>query len=436
MSEPKKRRPRSKKNELPQILKTAHGSAYMNFKGTRHFLGTYGSREAEQKRLQIVTEYEAGLQVTATKEHEITVAMLAARYLAYAKKKFRKHGRSTGSYERLRRCTKPLLSLYASTPVSDIKAKSIRAVRQIMVDSGKLCRETINTRATLIIKMFKWGVGHDLVSPDIAAKLSAIEPLYPGETLAKERPPVDEVEPATVNKTLPHLAPAIASMVRLQILTGMRPGEVVAMRPTDIYRQGDKYPDGYKFFSRLDLHGCWVYIPAEHKTEHHNKARFVILNKACQKILDPYLKRREHDDYVFSPEAEQELRYARMREARKTKIQPSQRSRKKQTPKKTPGKKYSVNSYRSSIQNAIKRYNKKLAKNEDSEGKMIPRWFPNQLRHQFATVTRENESLEAAQVALGHSSMKTTEIYARKSAKEAIEVALRSTVCLEQETER
>ncbi len=38
---------------------------------------------------------------------------------------------------------------------------------------------------------------------------------------------------------LPYVAPQVAAMIRLQQLTGMRPGEVVLMRPVDIDRNGN-----------------------------------------------------------------------------------------------------------------------------------------------------------------------------------------------------
>jgi integrase len=56
-----------------------------------------------------------------------------------------------------------------------------------------------------------------------------------------------------VEATLPHVRPQVAAMVRLQLLTGMRPGEVVAMRGCDLemrekvwlYRPGsDQGPHG------------------------------------------------------------------------------------------------------------------------------------------------------------------------------------------------
>jgi site-specific recombinase XerC len=42
-------------------------------------------------------------------------------------------------------------------------------------------------------------------------------------------------------------------------------------------------------------------------------------------------------------------------------------------------------------------------------------WNPNQLRHSRATVIREQFGVEAAQVVLGHSDPRITQIYAQKN---------------------
>jgi integrase len=50
-------------------------------------------------------------------------------------------------------------------------------------------------------------------------------------------------------------------------------------------------------------------------------------------------------------------------------------------------------------------------------------WHPNQLRHNAATDARGRAGVDAAQVILGHSSVKTTEIYAETNIDAAIEYA-------------
>ncbi|NQV27561.1 MAG: tyrosine-type recombinase/integrase, partial [Rhodopirellula sp.] len=52
----------------------------------------------------------------------------------------------------------------------------------------------------------------------------------------------------------------------------------------------------------------------------------------------------------------------------------------------------------------------------------VERWTPRQLRHSRATLIRELYGVEAAQVILGHSSAKVTEIYAERDFKKAADI--------------
>ncbi len=57
------------------------------------------------------------------------------------------------------------------------------------------------------------------------------------------------VEDSTVEATLPYLSAVVADMIRLQRLTGMRPGEVCAVRPCDVDRSEEVWT--YRPASRL-----------------------------------------------------------------------------------------------------------------------------------------------------------------------------------------
>ena len=93
------------------------------------------------------------------------------------------------------------------------------------------------------------------------------------------------------------------------------------------------------------------------------------------------------------------------RKKRKSKVQPSQISRAKQSPKKQPRTGYDVCSYRQVIIRAA-----------DKAG--VTRWAPNQLRHSRATEIRAKYGLEGAQVVLGHDKADVTQIYAERIMRE------------------
>ena len=84
--------------------------------------------------------------------------------------------------------------------------------------------------------------------------------------------------------------------------------------------------------------------------------------------------------------------------------------RKKAKPRKRPGQKYTTNTYAHAVKNAC-------------EAAGVEPWRPNQLRHTHATEVRRDFGLEAAQVALGHSSADVTQVYAERDEKLAATVA-------------
>lgn len=86
------------------------------------------------------------------------------------------------------------------------------------------------------------------------------------------------------------------AVLQFCLRSGVRVAELLDMRPCDIYREGDKFPEGYFFPS---LNGCWVYIPPRQPDE--GPRRFIILDKACQDLLAPYLDSAESDDSSVFP---------------------------------------------------------------------------------------------------------------------------------------
>jgi integrase len=149
-----------------------------------------------------------------------------------------------------------------------------------------------------------------------------------------------------VKAVQPLVSRQVWAMIELQGLTGMRPGEVVLMRTSDLEMTGD----------------VWTYTPHRHKTEHHGKKREVLLGPRAREILQPWLK-SDLDAYLFSPAEAMAERQEQLRQQRKTSVQPSQCNRRKARPKKAPGAHYTVASYRRAIQVACHKAG-------------IPKWHP------------------------------------------------------------
>jgi integrase len=174
-------------------------------------------------------------------------------------------------------------------------------------------------------------------------------------------------------------------MVRVQRLTGMRPGEAARMRGCDLDTSGE----------------VWAYRPARHKTSWRGKARVVLVGPKGQEALRPFLK-PDPDAYLFSPREAHEEWLAARRSARKTRVQPSQACRRKANPKRRPGEFYTRFTYAAAFARACRKAG-------------VPHWHPNQLRHARATEVRGAYGLEAAQVVLGHARANVTEVYAERN---------------------
>jgi integrase len=288
----------------------------------------------------------------------------------------------------------PLRKLYGDTPAGKFGPLALKAVRQRFIDAG-LCRNEVNRRTRLIVRMFKWATAHEMVPPSVHEGLRTVEGLRKGECDVRESRKVRPVPDAYVDAVLPHVSRQVAAMIQLQRLTGMRPGEVCIMRTIDVDTSGR----------------VWIFTPSEHKTEHQERERRICLGPAAQEILRPWF-RTDLTAYLFSPREAMAALAVTRRAARKTKVQPSQRDRRRRSPERVPGDHYKVRSYGSAIAMAC-----------DKAG--VPHWAPNQLRHNAATRLRREFGLDVARAVLGHSSPVVTEVYAELDQAKAIEAMAR-----------
>ena len=187
-------------------------------------------------------------------------------------------------------------------------------------------------------------------------------------------------------------------MVRLQVLTGMRPGELVQMRTRDLDRGGK----------------VWLYRPVRHKTMHVGRHRSIVIGPKGQEILRPLLK-LDPERTIFSPKESEKERGKRRRSARKSKVQPSQVAREKRCRsrrrRRAPSGQYSAGSYRRAIHRGC-----------DKAG--IAPWSPNRLRHNAAERFRKEFGVEIARCMMGHVDIRTTQLYSSMDEEKAMQAAL------------
>jgi integrase len=145
------------------------------------------------------------------------------------------------------------------------------------------CRTHINKQVDRIKRMFKWATENELVPGTVYESLRCVAGLKRGRTEVREGRKLVPISDTDIAATLEHLPEVVADMVQLQRLMGARPGELCDIRPGDINRSGD----------------VWEYIPASHKTEHHDRPRVIFIGAKGQRVLLPYLLRAT-DSYAAS----------------------------------------------------------------------------------------------------------------------------------------
>src|SRR5262249_24087511 len=137
----------------------------------------------------------------------------------------------------IRLSLKVLRRLYGTTLAKDFGPLAMRTCQAEFIRDG-LSRPEVNRRISLIKVMFKWAVSQELVPAAVWQSLLSVGGLRKGRTQAREPVPVGPVPEAIVERTLEHLCPTVAAMVRLQLATAMRPGELVIMKARDLDMSG------------------------------------------------------------------------------------------------------------------------------------------------------------------------------------------------------
>jgi integrase len=402
------------------------GRAYCTIDGQKIDLGPFDTPASRDKFDRLVGEWigqgrPRGLP-TNVQPDALTVSQLIAGFWAQAQLDYptdpvprgKRPGGELGNYwDALR----PLRRLYGSTPAAAFGPRALVAVREAMIqprtvtdpETGKTrvlrgwCRRVVNRHVDRLKKVFRWAVASELLPGEVAHRLSAVDGLRRGRTTARESEGVKPVPEAYVNAVLPLLSPAVRAMVRLQLLSGMRPGELVAMRSIDVDTSGT----------------VWVYRREKHKTAHHGKTREVRLGPRAREVLAPFL-RTDLATAVFSPAESAGWWDAERRANRKTPMTPSHAARRPvANRRRPPGTYYTVTSYRRAIERACAKADRAAHKADPTipaDLVVVPRWHPNQLRHARATSVRAKFGAEAARLVLGHSKLSTTEIYAEADA--------------------
>lgn len=378
------------------------GQARVRINGKDFYLGPHNSPESRELYGRLIAEHAAVPSAEPTVQigqPVRTVADVLLAYLDFAKGYYvDAKGQPSNQYGCCKTALQVVLDLYASLRATEFGPLKLQTVRQVMVErtigtkSKTWSRSYVNQSIGRIKRAFRWAASQELVPVDVSTGLATVTGLRKGKSAARESRPILPVPQADIDATMLHLGPVVAAMVELQQLTGCRPGELVILRPCDVDRSRE----------------TWCYVPSRHKTENYGSDRRIYLGPKARRVLTPYLL-RAGNAFCFSPAESEAKRHKVQREARRTRVQPSQRNRGKAKRKRAPREHYDVGTYR----NAIRRACRKAG---------VPIWHPHRLRHSTATMIRERFDLEGAQNVLGHDDPRITTRYAEKAFGRAAEI--------------
>ena len=212
-------------NSLPKYRKHKQsGQAIVTLDGKDFLLGPHGTKASRLEYDRRILEWMANGRRLPSDEspHSVTVAEVINAYRKFAERYYRKNGAVTREYGCIKEALKIVRELYGRTTANEFGPLALKAVRQRMVDNG-WSRGHINKSIGRIRRCFKWAVENERVRPDMYHGLMAVSGLRKGRSEAREPDPVQPVDDATVQATLPHLTPVVADMIRLQRITGCRP---------------------------------------------------------------------------------------------------------------------------------------------------------------------------------------------------------------------
>jgi integrase len=403
--------------------------------GNRQFRmlpGPFDSQESRSAfaRLQLelaAVPHHSQSRATVT----VTVNEVLLAFLRWADGHFRRaDGSPTGEIDEFKHVANLVREVYGLTLAQDFGPLALKAIRQKFIEKG-WCRKVVNKRVERVRRFFKFAVSEEMIPPSVHQALLTVSGLQRGRTKARETAPIEPVDDAVVDATLPFLGQHVRGLVEFQRLTGCRPGEACSIRRCDIEMGG----------------AIWLYKPTQHKGTHREKFRIIQIGPKAQDVLREFFT-PNIDDYLFSPARALAERNAERSANRKTPRFPSHMKRnavkRKAKPKQTPKEKYDRVSYEHAINRACDRafppleplsqhpgesqakWRSRLTPDERTAVKKwqkTHRWAPNRLRHSFATRVRKQHGLEAAQVLLGHSRADVTQVYAERNEQLAATVA-------------
>lgn len=335
------------------------GRAFVKLGGKQIYLGRFGSLDAKRRYDRLVADWLAGGRRTGGAgdggREGVSLAELAGRYTASVRAR-------TDSYrDAVERTVASMLKHAGDRPAASFGPKLLKTLAESWVQDG-LAHGTVRNQMGIVKRCFRWAAGEELVSGSVWHALAAVRCPPPEHGGGRATEPVGPVPEEDVQKVLQAAKPQVAAMVQVQLLTGMRPGELTAITPAQVDRSGE----------------VWVYRPVQHKNRWRGKVREVLVGPRAQAVLGPWLDRCERPSSPAFPGRN--------------------------------GRTMNAQDYWGRVRTAC-------------QNAGVEPWAPNRLRHAAGTRIRNLYGRDEAQSVLGHADGQTTERYAKVLDERALKVA-------------
>ena len=380
------------------------------------YLGKFNSPASRQEYAGVIADAEArGVAAIGTAPNTITITEACASFWTHVVKSYKL--RSQHFY---RKAVRVLAEQCGNDPVAEFGPAKLRALRDRLIHmpytgrararyGDQRTRVNVNTFLSAIKGMFRWLAETETVGGSVYHGLLAVRPVGPGQSMAKERVRRKPAPVADVAACLAFMSPTVRAMVDLQMVTGLRAGELCGIRPMD-----------------LDMTGpVWRYNLA-HKTEAYVGERTISIRPRGQDIIRPFLN-RPADAHLFSPaesfrwHLDQKVAAAAAKSPKNARVLALGRAayaKRSKAAGRRPGRVktfYTPNGYASTIQCAYRKAERAAhAAHPDVKPDvvLVKPWHSHLIRHRFATEeVRRSGSYRTAMLALGHTSETMTKRY-------------------------
>lgn len=250
------------KHALPNLRTHAASQRdFIIYNGAQIYLGPAGSAEsvaAYQSICANITSHGTAIWQPRT---VWTVGELVNEYRTQLPKT---HPAESKEPQMIGLALRDLVANFAQIDAAQFSPAKFLALRQIWIDRKKAV-STVNKWHNYVLNLFRWAAMTDLLPASVWHILLTVPKLKPGRSPAKPAKKVGPVPMEHVEAIRPLVSQQVRDAIDLQLLTGMRSGEVLGMTTGQIVGN--------------------VYRPEKHKTKWRGHVRTIPLGPKAMAIV-------------------------------------------------------------------------------------------------------------------------------------------------------